>query len=255
MGKVSGTSSSKGGFIGRANGTSTFENVFYYSAFNTVKAPVGNNPGLSDIKVINDPHDILADDDSKTVNTHVYDTPTLEGETYPYKNWTSEQDDTSMTMVPTYYGDWPKQILLNGKFVFYIALDPNNYKNGGSFSFTGAETSFNADLVKYGNEEFQLAGFGIISEIGDRDIVKKVYKWSYNPTGSFEFVDLEGASKYSTFSYYGKPYYFYRISTDLLEKLALEEKSPDTFYIADASETILYKVRVKDGKAMFESYN
>ena len=252
MGKVSGTNSSKkGGFIGKSNGTSTFENVVYYSAFNTVKDPVGNNPGFRDIKVIGAPEDILATNDSETVNTHVYDTRTLEGETYPYKNWTTEPNDTSTT----YYGDWPKQILLNGKFVFYKALDPNNYKNGGSFSFTGAETSFNADLVKYGNVDFQSAGFGIISEIGDRDTVKQVYKWSYNPTGSFEFVDLEGAPKYSTFSYYGKPYYFYRISTDLLEKLALEEKSPDTFYIADASETILYKVRVKDGKAMFESYN
>lgn len=255
MGKVSGTYSSKGGFIGRVNGTSSFENVVYYSAFNTVKAPVGNNPGFRDIKVIDAPEDILATDDSKTVNTHVYDTPTLEGETYPYKNWTTEHDDTSMTMVPTYYGDWPKPILLNGKVVFYKALDPNNYKNGGSFSFTGAETSFNADLVKYGNVDFQTAGFGIISEIGDRDTVKQVYKWSFNPAGQFKFVDLEGTSKYSTFNYYGKPYYFYRISTDLLENLALEKASSDTFYIADASEKVLYKVSVKDGKAMFESYN
>ena len=118
MGKVSGTNSSKkGGFIGKPNGTSTFENVFYYSALNTVKDPVGNNPGFSDIKVINDPHDILADDASETVNTHVYDTPTLKGETYPYKNWTTEHDDTSMIMEPTYYGDWP----LPPKTVSYIA--------------------------------------------------------------------------------------------------------------------------------------
>ena len=255
MGKVSGTSSSKGGFIGRANGTSSFENVFYYSAFNTVKAPVGNNPGFSDIQVLDAPEGILADENSKTVNTYVYDTPTLDGKKYPYKNWTTEHDNTSTTMVPTYYGDWPKPILLNGKVVFYKALDLNNYKNGGSFSFTGAETSFNADLVKYGNVDFQTAGFGIISEIGDRDTVKQVYKWSFNPAGQFKFVDLEGASKYSTFNYYGKPYYFYRISTDLLEKLALEKASSDTFYIADASEKVLYKVSVKDGKAMFESYN
>ena len=254
MGKVSGTSSSKGGFIGRANGTSSFENVFYYSAFNTVKAPVGNNPGFSDIQVLDASEGILADENSKTVNTYVYDTPTLDGKKYPYKNWTTEHDNTSTTMVPTYYGDWPKPILLNGKVVFYKALDPNNYENGGSFSFTGAETSFNADLVKSGNVNFQTAGFGIISEIGDRDTVKQVYKWSFNPAGPFKFVDLEGASKYSTFNYYGKPYYFYRISTDPLEKLALEKASSDTFYIADASEKVLYKVSVKDGKAMFESY-
>lgn len=121
MGKVSGTSSSKGGFIGKANGTSTFENVFYYSAFNTVKDPVGNNPGFSDIQVLDAPDGILADENSKTVNTYVYDTPTLDGKKYPYKNWTTEHDNTSTTMVPTYYGDWPKvpERQLKGYLAYY----------------------------------------------------------------------------------------------------------------------------------------
>ena len=108
MGKVSGTNSSKGGFFGKLNGNISFENVYYYRAFNSFGDIVGNQPEFKGITVINDHKDILADDDSPTVNTHAYDTPTLEGKTYPYKNWTTEHDDTSMPMVPTYYGDWPK---------------------------------------------------------------------------------------------------------------------------------------------------
>lgn len=121
FGRVSGTNALKGGFIGKLNGNITFENVFYYSVFNSFEDTVGNQPGFKGITVINDQKDILADNDSHTVNTHVYDTLTLEGETYPYKNWTTEHDDTSITMVPTYYGDWPKvpERRLKGYIAYY----------------------------------------------------------------------------------------------------------------------------------------
>lgn len=257
IGKVS--SQNNGGFIGYRNESNlAYENVYYLNTFNdpSVKA-IGNGTDDENNKLTTkSADDVLGKNETsdQTIQTNSYD-DALNGEMYPYKNWTTDWESTEALKTIAYYGDWPKPILLNGKFVFYKALDPNNYYNGGSFSFTGAETSFNADLVKNGKVDFQTAGFGIISEIGDRDTVKQVYKWSFNPAGQFKFVDLEGTSKYSTFNYYGKPYYFYRISTDLLEKLALGKASSDTFYIADASEKVLYKVSVKDGKAMFESYN
>ena len=127
MGQVSGTNLYKGGFLGKLNGNISFENVFYYSAFNTVKDPVGNTPGFSGINVINDPDGILADGDSETVNTHIYDTPTLEGKEYPYKNWTTDHDDISTTMVPTYYGDWPKvpERRLKGYIAYYEVYADN----------------------------------------------------------------------------------------------------------------------------------
>ena len=257
MGHVAGTIS--GGYIGEIDDSNkvTFNSAYYLNCFNDQDTNlIGQEPSNPNAaNIINNPEKILGSANSSDMttadHTHNYD-ETLNDQAYPYKNWTTDWETDGNPI--TYYGDWPKPILLNGKVVFYKALDLNNYKNGGSFSLTGAETSFNADLVKNGNVDFQSAGFGIISEIGDRDTVKLVYKWSFNPAGPFKFVDLEGASKYSTFNYYGKPYYFYRISTDPLEKLALEEISSDTFYIADASEKVLYKVRVKDGKAMFESY-
>lgn len=127
MGKVSGTNSSKGGFFGKLNGNISFENVYYYRAFNSFGDIVGNQPEFKGITVINDHKDILADDDSPTVNTHAYDTPTLEGKTYPYKNWTTEHDDTSMPMVPTYYGDWPKvpERRLKGYIAYYEVYADN----------------------------------------------------------------------------------------------------------------------------------
>lgn len=248
MGKVSGTSSSKGGFIGRANGTSTFENVFYYSAFNTVKAPVGNNPGLSDIKVINDPHDILADDDSKTVNTHVYDTPTLEGETYPYKNWTSDWESAATVKLITYYGDWPlpnKQ--LNGRFVYYHANGAlTNGSKEGNFTLTGFDTSLTTDL-KNVDGNFEMDGFGIICETPKRADVKGKYQYSFNESGPYQDINAEGSNDASECSSFvwddGKTYYFFRTTS-----LKPNTLGNATIYIKGADNTlysdIIYKVQL-----------
>ena len=248
MGKVSGTSSSKGGFIGRANGTSTFENVFYYSGFNTVKAPVGNNPGLSDIKVINDPHDILADDDSKTVNTHVYDTPTLEGETYPYKNWTSDWESAATVKLITYYGDWPlpnKQ--LNGRFVYYHANGAlTNGSKEGNFTLTGFDTSLTTDL-KNVDGNFELDGFGIICETPKRADVKGKYQYSFNESGPYQDINAEGSNDASECSSFvwddGKTYYFFRTTS-----LKPNTLGNATIYIKGADNTlysdIIYKVQL-----------
>lgn len=170
MGKVSGTNSSKkGGFIGKSNGTSTFENVFYYSAFNTVKDPVGNNPGFRDIKVINAPENILATDDSKTVNTHVYDTPILGGEAYPYKNWTTEPNDTSTT----YYGDWPKvpERRLKGYIAYYEV-----YGNDSIGVYVpGVDT--NSPLVQNPTMDLngQKTGYGILINTKDKDTAENYF--------------------------------------------------------------------------------
>lgn len=173
MGKVSGTSSSTGGFIGRANGTSSFENVVYYSAFNTVKAPVGNNPGFSDIQVLDTPDGILADENSKTVNTHIYDTPTLEGETYPYKNWTTEHDDTSTTMVPTYYGDWPKvpERRLKGYIAYYEVYG----KDSIGVYVPGLDTK--SPLVPKPTMDLngQKTGYGILINTKDKEIAENYF--------------------------------------------------------------------------------
>lgn len=248
MGKVLGISSSKGGFIGRANGTSTFENVVYYSAFNTVKAPIGNNPGFSDIKVINDPHDILADDDSKTVNTHVYDTPTLEGETYPYKNWTSDWESAATVKLITYYGDWPlpnKQ--LNGRFVYYHANGAlTNGSKEGNFTLTGFDTSLTTDL-KNVDGNFEMDGFGIICETPKRADVKGKYQYSFNESGPYQDINAEGSNDASECSSFvwddGKTYYFFRTTS-----LKPNTLGNATIYIKGADNTlysdIIYKVQL-----------
>ena len=172
MGKVSGTSSSKGGFIGRANGTSSFENVFYYSAFNTVKDPVGNNPGFSDIQVSDAPKDILADENSETVNTHIYDTPTLDGK-YPYKNWTTEHDNTSTTMVTTYYGDWPKvpERRLKGYIAYYEVYGEDSI----GVYVPGVDTK--SPLVPKPTMDLngQKTGYGILINTKDKEIAENYF--------------------------------------------------------------------------------
>lgn len=250
MGKVSGTSSSKGGFIGKSNGTITFENVFYYSAFNSFEDTVGNQPGFKGITVINDQKDILAD--AETENTYIYDTPTLEGKSYPYKNWTTEHDNTSMTMVSTYYGDWPQQ--LNGKFVFYHSVD-DHPENGGMFTLTGYGTIFSSNIIKKaGNIKLDEAGFGVISETIDREIAKKIYTWSFNVDGPYKDMNIDGSNdhpEYSIITIGGKEYTFFRISKNEIEKIAMEQSENDTFYIKDSSD-IKYEIRVQGGKASFK---
>ena len=248
MGNVSGTKSSKGGFIGKSYGTINFENVYYYSAFNSLKDTVGNKPGFSGITVINNQQDILADDNSETKNTYIYDTPTLDGKDYPYKNWTKSSENGPIE----YYGDWPQQ--LNGKFVFYHSED-DHPEDGGMFTLTGYGTTISSNIIKQ-TETIKLdkAGFGVISETPDRGQAKKIYQWSFNEDGSYKDMNIDGSNdnpEYSMITIGAKQYYFFRVSNDDIEKIAIGQSEKNTFYIKD-SFGIRYAISVREGKASFE---
>ena len=251
MGKVSGTNSSKkGGFIGKSNGTSTFENVFYYSAFNTVKDPVGNNPGFRDIKVINAPENILATDDSKTVNTHVYDTPILGGEAYPYKNWTTEHDDTSITMVPTYYGDWPKvpERRLKGYIAYYEVYG----KDSIGVYVPGVDTK--SPLVKKPTMDLngQKTGYGILINTKYKDVAENYFITS---SGSKLAPLTENISKYESGQEYdysvtlpdGDTYYLWRPTGDYESALI-----PANISYGQAIPAAVRVYHLEDGKRIDE---
>lgn len=250
MGKVSCTSSSKGGFIGKANGTSTFENVFYYSAFNTFNNPVGNNPGFSDIQVINDPDNIRAEDDSKTVNTHIYDTPTPEGKEYPYKNWTTEHDDTSTTMVTTYYGDWPKvpERRLKGYIAYYEVYG----KDSIGVYVPGVDTK--SPLVPKPTMDLngQKTGYGILINTKDKKIAENYFVTSSGTklaplTNNMPEYESEHEFDYSVTLPDGDTYYLWRLTGNYESALI-----PANIAYGQAIPAAVRVYHLEDGKRMDE---
>lgn len=251
MGKVSGTSSSIGGFIGKANGTSTFENVFYYSAFNTFDNPVGNNPGFSDIQVIDDPGNIRAEDDSKTVNTHVYDMPTLEGETYPYKNWTTEHDDTSTTMVPTYYGDWPKvpERQLKGYLAYYELY---NEGNTVGIYMPGELNSLMSPLTAGIDLGGQKTGYGIFIDTSNPEEAED-FCTSFCKKGAKPLKEItnkvSSAVKNYSISLNGETFYFWKFTDSSLGELQPQNTTENPWVSVTVKDTT-YHVNANYGAAI-----
>lgn len=250
FGKVSRTNALRGGFIGKLNGNISFENVFYYRAFNTLEDAVGNQPGFKGISVINDQKDILADENSKTVNTYVYDTPTLEEETYPYKNWTTEQDDTSMTMVPTYYGDWPKvpERQLKGYLAYY-----EFYKTSNSVA-TYIPDIFNNLLsplpagIDLGGQK---TGYGIFINTSDQteatNFCSNYCKKGLESLDGITKAVSNSISDYSI-SLDGETYYFWKFTQSSLDEL--KPKDTPEPWVSITIQDCTYHVNANYGAAI-----
>lgn len=243
MGKVSGTSSSKGGFIGKANGTSTFENVFYYSAFNTFEDVVGNQPEFKGITVINDQKDILADDTSHTVNTHVYDTPTLEGETYPYKNWTTEHDDTSTTMVPTYYGDWPTEPIVQSYLAYYEC-----YENGIGIYVPDMVNTLSVKAPRSLNGQ-QKTGYGILVNTKNKNDVKRLY--SIVGGGALSEISSKvNGTEFNAIQLNNTAFYLWRFTDDTMNYLQWDKRVNKAWISIQDNNGIIYDVNGNYGAAI-----
>ena len=243
MGKVSGTNSSKGGFIGKSYGNITFENVFYYSAFNSFDDTVGNQPGFKGITVINYQKDILAD--AETENTYIYDTPTLEGKSYPYKNWTTEHDDTSMTMVPTYYGDWPTEPIVQSHLVYYEC-----YENGdiGIYAPDVVNTLSLRSPTDYLNGQ-QKTGYGILVNTKNKDDVKNLYRIvggvALNKISSkVNGTDLNSIQLGNT------TFYLWRFTDDSMNSLQWDKKVDKAWVNIQDNNGIIYDVNGNYGAAI-----
>lgn len=240
MGKVSGTSSSKGGFIGKANGTSTFENVFYYSAFNTVEDPVGNAPGFSDIQVIDAPEDIRATHDSETVNTYVYDTLTLEDKKYPYKNWTTEHDNTSTTMLPTYYGDWPKEPIVQSYLAYYEC-----YEN---YAPDIVNTLSEKAPAGYLNGQ-QKTGYGILVNTKNKNDVKMLYSIVGGEALS-EISSKVNGTEFNAIQLGNTAFYLWRFTDNTMNNLQWDKKVDKAWVSIQDNNGIIYDVNGNYGAAI-----
>lgn len=242
MGKVSGTSSSKGGFIGKSNGNITFENVFYYSSFNSFDDTVGNQPGFKGITVINDQKDILAD--AETENTYIYDTPTLEGKSYPYKNWTTEHDDTSVTMVPTYYGDWPKDPIVQSYLAYYEC-----YENGiGIYVPDMVNTLSVKAPTGYLNGQ-QKTGYGILVNTKNKNEVKKLYSIVGGGTLS-KISSKVNDTEFNTIPVDNTAFYLWRFTDDSMNELQWDKKVDKAWVSIKNNDGIIYDVNGNYGAAI-----
>ena len=244
FGKVSRTNAFQGGFIGKLNGNISFENVFYYRAFNTLEDAVGNQPGFRGITVINDQKYILADDDSPTVNTHAYDTPTLEGKTYPYKNWTTEHDDTSTTMVPTYYGDWPKDPIVQSYLAYYEC-----YENGiGIYVPDMVNTLSVKAPTGYLNGQ-QKTGYGILVNTKNKNEVKKLYSIVGGGTLS-EISSKVNDTEFNTIQVDNTAFYLWRFTDDSMNELQWDKKVDRAWVSIKNNDGIIYDVNGNYGAAI-----
>lgn len=250
---------SVGGFIGKtSDGVPAFNSSYYLNWFNSpmLKAIGNDTLGKYNSIAIDNEEAILGKTESQDLtseeNTHFYD-ETLAGRHYTYKNWTSDGQ------MNTYYGDWPLQKNLVGEFVYFHAISSNRdeYKTGGYFKIAGYETKFDGYLGPQ-NTDLPVSGFGIFSDMlfyNDDDYykIKDRFKWSPNISGPFDgscAFEGKNAKKYSVVYYQGKNYYFYRCTSDELEKV-----ENGIFYVKDTEKNLYYKIDVNAGNATFEQYS
>ena len=255
MGRVPGSNStSVGGFVGYLDSSIKFENTYFLNAYSAIKYALHNDPSDTRVTVLTKPDATILSADSSDMTTEqfttTYDSPLLDGQSYPYKNWTRDGDNDTDPIA--YYGDWPQQ--LNGKFVFYHSVD-GNPENGGMFTLTGYGTIFSSNILKQ-KEGITLgeAGFGIVCEKPDRGTAKSLYGWSFTKDGIYQDMKLDGNNsdpKCSIVNVGSKQYYFFRITMDEFEGIAKEQYQNNSIYIKDKVGT-KYEITVKDGKATFK---
>ena len=257
IGKVG--SQNNGGFIGFRNDSSnlTYKNAYYLNTFNdlAVKA-IGNGSEEENNKLTTKYADnVLGKNETsdQTVQTNSYD-DALNGESYPYKNWTS---DWMVNENPiAYYGDWPLPPKLTGELIYFHAKD-TDYKNGGLFKVTGEKTNVECYMTpKSSDLKLQEFGFGIISDYpimdeASYDSINNRYAWSDDLDGPYKDCKTEGSLdklKYSVFTYFAKTYYYYRCTTN--DGLNIDNGS---IYVKDkkSNPETIYQVSVADGEARF----
>lgn len=264
IGKVD--NQNKGGFIGyRINSNLYYENARYLNTFNdpSVKAIGNGSDDENNNLTTKYADDVLGKNETsdQTVQTNSYD-DALNGEIYPYKNWTTDWESKDASKPIAYYGDWPL-LKLNGSFVYFDAIDTKNYKNGGRFNIYSYEKDMNTILTPY-NTNLESSGFGIISDVNKYDELANFYRWSYRIDANDKEkmpCKIEGSeekdgehkgevSKYSKFSYLGKEYYFYRCTFEGLENL----KNDTIFVWAEKgpNKGTVYKVDIYDNKVSFQ---
>ena len=283
MGKISSGSNDSGtkmgGFIGQISQSEPeCTSVFYLNAFNLSSInPVGNSNESAITKITNTSEilgKVESSDLTSVENTKNYD-ETLNGQQYPYKNWTKSGENVNDPI--EYYGDWPlpnKQ--LNGRIVYYHANQLNTNKTEGEFTLTGFDTSLTTNL-KNVDGNFEKGGFGIICETPNRQDANKKYMYSYKPHDpsdltspnddkyldkhdGYTALTAEGSDnkvEYSPFVWDdGKTYYFFRLTNLKLPK----EGGIMTVYFRGNADTIysntIYKATINlDAKtATFDLY-
>ncbi len=257
IGKVG--SQNNGGFIGFRKDSSnlTYENAYYLNTFNnpSVKAIGNGSDEENDNLTTKYADNVLGKNETvdRTVQTNSYD-DALNGESYPYKNWTT---DWMVNENPiAYYGDWPLPSKLTGELIYFSAKDNNNFKSGGLFKVTGPNTNVECYMEPIGNFDLAKYGFGIISEyqITDQriyDMLNDRYAWSNKLGGEFKDCKIAGSlddPKCSVFTYFGKTYYYYRCTTN--GGLNIDNGS---IYVKDkkSNPETIYQVSVADGEARF----
>ena len=258
IGKVS--SQNNGGFLGYRRNSSdlTYENVYYLNTFNdpSVKA-IGNGTEEENNKLTTKyADDVLSKNETsdQTVQTNSYD-DALNGEMYPYKNWTTDWMTKGNPIA--YYGDWPLPSKLTGELIYFYAKDSKNYRDGGLYKVTGQNTNVECYMTPLAEFNLEKCGFGIISEypITDQnvyDMLNERYAWSTSLNGEFKKFKIEGSAakpEYSVFTYFGKTYYYYRCTS---QKGALNITNGLIYVKALKTDPVItYMVNVYDGEAQF----
>lgn len=257
IGSVSGTNN--GGFIGYRKDSSklTYENTYYLNTFNNLAVKAIGNGSDEENKMLTTKYadNVLGKNETsdQTVQTNSYD-DALNGESYPYKNWTTDWMVNGNPIA--YYGDWPLPSKLTGELIYFSAKDKDNFKEGGLFKVTGPNTNVECYMTPIGDVALAKYGFGIISEypITDQNtynMLNNRYVWSKELDGTFNECNISGSlgnTKCSIFTYFGKTYYYYRCTTN--GGLNINSGS---IYVKDtlSNPKITYQVNVSDGEAQF----
>ena len=251
MGHVAGTIS--GGYIGEIDASNkvTFNSAYYLNCFNDPNTNlIGKEPSNpKTANIINTPERILSNADSSDLttadHTHNYD-ETLNGQGYPYKNWTMDWEVEGNPI--TYYGDWPS-ISLDGKFMYFnLTKRDNDYSAEAEFTCYDGYTFIGH--MSRSNVKIESKGFGLITTLTDRNAVNSVFSFSTDGKNYQSFTaegnnndPMEGAILH----YWGRDYYVYRFTNLKLDKL----ENGQSVYIKNSLGNI-YRITSADGKAKFE---
>ena len=251
MGHVAGTIS--GGYIGKIDASNkvTFNSAYYLNCFNDQNTNlIGKEPSNpKTANIINTPERILGSADSSDLttadHTHNYD-ETLNGQAYPYNNWTTDWEVEGNPI--TYYGDWPS-VSLDGKFMYFnLTKRYNDYSAEAEFTCYDGYTFIGQ--MSRSNVKIESKGFGLITTLTDRNDVNNVFSIStdgehYNPFTAEGNNDdpMEGAILH----YWGRDYYVYRFTNLKLDKL----ENGKSVYIKNSLGNI-YRITRADEKAKFE---
>ena len=252
MGHVAGTIS--GGYIGKIDASNkvTFNSAYYLNCFNDPNAKlIGQEPSNpKTANIINTPERILGSADSSDLttadHTHNYD-ETLNGQAYPYKNWTTDWEVEGNPI--TYYGDWPS-VSLDGKFMYFNLTKKRDNDYSAEAEFTCYDGYTFIGHMSRSNVKIETKGFGLITTLTDRNAVNSVFSFSTDGKNYQSFTaegnnndPMEGA----VLHYWGKDYYVYRFTNLKLDDL----KNGKSVFIKNSLGTT-YKITNANKKVTFE---